>query len=76
VSRGVLCEFIVAEKKTYGVRRLCRVLGISPTTFYAWAANAHTLPTGRAREESPPAAPASPAPSAGAGLPRPSLYAM
>jgi hypothetical protein len=74
VSRGVLCEFIVAEKKTYGVRRLCRVLGISPTTFYAWAANA--LPTGRAREESPPAAPASPAPSAGAGLPRPSLYAM
>jgi putative transposase len=37
VSRGVLCEFIAAEKTSYGVRRLCRVFGISPTTFYSWA---------------------------------------
>ena len=37
MSRGVLCEFIAAEKTSYGVRRLCRVFGISPTTFYAWA---------------------------------------
>lgn len=32
-----MCAFIAAEKTTYGVRRLCRVFGISPTTFYAWA---------------------------------------
>jgi transposase len=31
VNRGVLCEFIAAEKTTNGVRRLCRVFGISPT---------------------------------------------
>jgi len=37
VSRGLVCEFIAAKKTTYGVRRLCRVFGISPTTFYAWA---------------------------------------
>jgi putative transposase len=36
VNRGVLCEFIAAETTSYGVRRLCRVFGISPTTFYAW----------------------------------------
>jgi putative transposase len=40
VSRGVLCEFIAAEKTTYGVRRLCRVFGISPTSFYAWVTRA------------------------------------
>jgi transposase InsO family protein len=40
VSRGVLCEFIAAEKTTYGVRRLCRVVRISPASFYAWAARA------------------------------------
>src|SRR3954466_7671706 len=33
----MLCEFIAAEKTIYGARRLCRVFGISPTTFYAWA---------------------------------------
>ena len=36
----MLCEFIAAEKTTYGVRRLCRVFGISPTSFYAWVARA------------------------------------
>jgi putative transposase len=40
VNRGVLCEFIAAEKTSYGVRRLCRVFGISPTSFYSWAARA------------------------------------
>ena len=40
MSRGVLCEFIAAEKTVYDVRRLCRVFGISPTSFYAWAARA------------------------------------
>jgi putative transposase len=40
VSRGLICEFIAAEKTVYGVRRLCRVFGISPTSFYAWAARA------------------------------------
>jgi putative transposase len=38
VSRGVLCEFIAAEKTSYGVRRLCRVFGVSRTSFYSWAA--------------------------------------
>ena len=38
MSRGVLCEFIAAEKTSYGVRRRCRVFRISPTSFYAWAA--------------------------------------
>ena len=37
MSRGLVCEFIAAEKTVYGVRRLCRVLGISPASFYAWA---------------------------------------
>jgi transposase InsO family protein len=36
----VLCEFIAAEKTAYGVSRLCRVFGISRTSFYAWAARA------------------------------------
>lgn len=40
VSRGLVCEFIAAEKTSYGVRRLCRVFRISPTSFYAWAARA------------------------------------
>jgi putative transposase len=40
VSRGLVCEFIAAEKTTYGVRRLCRVFGISPTSFYTWAQRA------------------------------------
>jgi transposase InsO family protein len=40
VSRGLVCAFIATEKTTYGVRRLCRVLAISPTTFYTWASRA------------------------------------
>lgn len=36
MSRGHVCAFIAAEKTTYGVRRLCRVFAISPTTFYTW----------------------------------------
>jgi hypothetical protein len=43
VSRGLVCEFIAAEKTSYGVRRLCRVLRISPTSFYAWAARSGGL---------------------------------
>jgi putative transposase len=34
----MLCEFIAAEKTVYGVRRLCRVFGVSRTSFYSWAA--------------------------------------
>ncbi len=37
MSRGRLCAFIAAEKTTNGVRLLCRVFNISPSTFYAWA---------------------------------------
>lgn len=37
MSRGVLCEFIAAKKTSYGVSRLCRVRGLSRTSFYAWA---------------------------------------
>jgi putative transposase len=40
VSRGAVCAFIAAEKTSYGVRRLCRVFAISPTTYYAWAGRA------------------------------------
>ena len=40
MSRGLVCEFIAAEKTSYGVRRLCRVFRTSPTSFYAWAARA------------------------------------
>jgi transposase len=39
-DRGVLCEFIAAEKTGYGVRRLCRLFGISRTSFYSWATRA------------------------------------
>ena len=38
MSRGLVCEFIAAEKTSYGVRRLYRVFRLSPTSFYAWAA--------------------------------------
>jgi putative transposase len=38
VSRGEILAFIASEKTTYGVRRLCRVLGVSKTAFYDWAA--------------------------------------
>jgi len=29
-------RFIEAEKAAYGVRRLCRVLQVAPSGFYAW----------------------------------------
>lgn len=38
MSRSLRCEFIDAEKTTYTVRRLCRVLGIAKTTYYDWVA--------------------------------------
>jgi putative transposase len=38
VSRGALFDFIAAQKTTYGVRRLSRVLAVSKTAFYDWAA--------------------------------------
>jgi putative transposase len=37
VSRGALFGFIASEKTIYGVRRLCRVLGVSKTAFYDWS---------------------------------------
>jgi hypothetical protein len=37
VSRGRVFDFVAAEKTSYGVRRLCRVLGVSKTAFYDWA---------------------------------------
>ena len=49
MSRGQVCAFIDAEKTIYGVRRLCRVFAISPTTFYAWAAPWRRPHRGRAR---------------------------
>ena len=38
MSRSLRCEFIDAEKTTYGVRRLCRVLAVSKTAYYDWVA--------------------------------------
>jgi hypothetical protein len=38
VSRGAAFGFIAAEKTHFGVRRLCRVLGVSKTAFCDWAA--------------------------------------
>jgi hypothetical protein len=38
VSQGAVFGFIVAEKTSYGVRRLCRVLGVSKPAFYDWVA--------------------------------------
>jgi putative transposase len=38
VSRGEILAFIASETTRYGVRRLCRVLGVSKTAFYDWAA--------------------------------------
>ena len=38
MSRGELFALIASEKTKYGVRRLCRVLGVSKTAFYDWAA--------------------------------------
>ncbi len=40
MSRGAVFDFIAAEKTTYGVRRLCRVLQVSKTAFYDWASRA------------------------------------
>ena len=38
MSRTLRCEFIDAEKTTYGVRRLCRVRAVSKTADYGWVA--------------------------------------
>jgi transposase InsO family protein len=38
VSRGAIFGFIAAEKTYYGVRRLCRILGVSKSAFYDWRA--------------------------------------
>ena len=38
MSRGEILAFIASETTRYGVRRLCRVLGVSKTAFYDWAA--------------------------------------
>jgi hypothetical protein len=35
VSRGA---FFAAQQTTYGLRRVCRVLAVSKTAFYDWAA--------------------------------------
>ena len=34
IPRAELMEFIDAEKTSYGVRRLCRVLGVSKSAYY------------------------------------------
>lgn len=40
--------FIDAEKAVHSVRSMCRVLGVSPSGYYAWASRA---PSGRARDD-------------------------
>lgn len=40
MRRRQVLAFIDAEKTTYGVRRLCRVLDVSASSYYAWAARA------------------------------------
>jgi hypothetical protein len=47
VSRSLRCEFIDAEKTTYGVRRLCRVLAVSKTAYYDWVAGSAVRPVTR-----------------------------
>ena len=39
--------WIHVEKATYAVRRLCRVLAVTPSGYYAWM---HRLPSQRARD--------------------------
>ncbi len=36
MTRRAALRFIDAEKTTYGARRLCRVMGVSPSSYYAW----------------------------------------
>ena len=36
MTRELLYGFIAAEKTTYPVRLLCRVLQVSASAFYAW----------------------------------------
>ena len=50
MSRGAVFDFIAAQKTTYGVRRLCRVLGVSTTAFYDWSARGGG-PTAKELEE-------------------------
>ncbi|WP_136519908.1 IS3 family transposase [Cellulomonas telluris] len=38
MNRRAALSFIDAQKTAYGVRRLCRVMQISPSNFYEWAA--------------------------------------
>jgi transposase len=38
VSRGAVFDCIAADKRPYGVRRLCRVLKVSKPAFYDWSA--------------------------------------
>lgn len=38
MNRRSIYRFIAAEKTSFPVRVMCRVLGVSPSAFYAWAA--------------------------------------
>ncbi|MEV1296191.1 hypothetical protein [Pseudonocardia sp. NPDC049635] len=36
MTRETIYGFVAAEKTTYPVRLLCRVLAVSPSAFYDW----------------------------------------
>lgn len=38
MNRRSIYRFIAAEKTSFPARVMCRVLGVSPSAFYAWAA--------------------------------------
>ncbi len=42
MSRGTRFGFIAAEKTTYGVRVLCRILQINVSAFYDWIVRGST----------------------------------
>ena len=46
-GKRVRFAWIHVEKATYAVRRLCRVLAVTPSGYYAWM---HRLPSQRARD--------------------------